>query len=134
MEKTLGEFKAEVVNLLEILKKEDLTALELEGEEFKIGFRKGRKAVVVAPVTGTQANIIPIVSNLVGIFHIKAKGKEVPIVKVGDSVQDGQILCFLESMRLMHDVRAPQAGKVLEILVDEGNAVEYGQILIILEV
>jgi acetyl-CoA carboxylase biotin carboxyl carrier protein len=134
MEASLVELKSEVVKLIKLFEKEELSALSLEDQDFKVSLKKERITKVAIVPAEPQSNHIPVVSTLVGIFHIKAKGKEIPLIKIGDHVQEGQIMAFVESMRLMHEVRAPQAGTISEILVADGNAVEYGQVLLSLEV
>ena len=74
--------------------------------------------------------MLPVRSTLVGLFHSSSGGKT---ATVGTQVEAGQVVAWIESMRLMYEVHAPRSGRLAEILVDDGNAVEYGQPLMVLE-
>ena len=86
--------------------------------------------VQTAPVTGIQAaapagNIVK--SPLVGTFYAAPAEDAEPFVKVGDSVKEGQVLAIVEAMKLMNEIESDFTGTVTEILVENGEAVEYGQ-------
>ncbi len=92
-------------------------------------------SVQAAPVTGIQAaapagNIVK--SPLVGTFYAAPAEDAEPFVKVGDSVKEGQVLAIVEAMKLMNEIESDFAGTVTEILVENGEAVEYGQPLFVI--
>ena len=92
-------------------------------------------SVPAAPVTGIQAaapagNIVK--SPLVGTFYAAPAEDAEPFVKVGDSVKEGQVLAIVEAMKLMNEIESDFAGTVTEILVENGEAVEYGQPLFVI--
>lgn len=92
-------------------------------------------SVPAAPVTGIQAeapagNIVK--SPLVGTFYAAPAENAEPFVKVGDSVKEGQVLAIVEAMKLMNEIESDFAGTVTEILVENGEAVEYGQPLFVI--
>jgi acetyl-CoA carboxylase biotin carboxyl carrier protein len=68
-------------------------------------------------------------SPIVGTFYECPKPGDPPFVKVGDSVEAGQILCIIESMKLMNEIESEVAGTVVAKLVENGRPVEYGEAL-----
>ena len=93
-------------------------------------------SVPAAPVTGIQAaapegNIVK--SPLVGTFYAAPAEDAEPFVKVGDSVKEGQVLAIVEAMKLMNEIESDFTGTVAEILVENGQAVEYGQPLFVIK-
>ena len=72
-------------------------------------------------------------AHLVGIFHRWARPKGGTLVAVGNHVKVGQLVATIESLDIINEVESPIAGKVVEILVQEGQPVEYGQHLLALE-
>lgn len=84
-------------------------------------------AVKAEPVSG---NIIK--SPLVGTFYAAPAEDAAPFVKVGDTVEKGQVLAIIEAMKLMNEIESDYAGTVAEVLVENGQAVEYGQPLFVI--
>ncbi|MCY3487644.1 MAG: acetyl-CoA carboxylase biotin carboxyl carrier protein [Bacteroidetes bacterium] len=75
----------------------------------------------------------PVLSPTPGTFYAKPAPDADPFVKVGDRIQRGQTVCIVEAMKLMNEVEAEVDGTVLEILVSDGDAVEYDQPLLIVD-
>ena len=71
-------------------------------------------------------------SPLVGTFYAAPSEDAEPFVKVGDSVKEGQVLAIVEAMKLMNEIESDYSGTVKEILVENGQAVEYGQPLFVI--
>ena len=71
-------------------------------------------------------------SPLVGTFYAAPAEDAEPFVKVGDSVKEGQVLAIVEAMKLMNEIESDFTGTVKEILVENGEAVEYGQPLFVI--
>lgn len=71
-------------------------------------------------------------SPLVGTFYSASSEDAAPYVSVGDSVEEGQVLAIVEAMKLMNDIESEFSGTVAEILVQNGEAVEYGQPLFVI--
>lgn len=82
--------------------------------------------VVSAPPV-SEVKGVEITSPMVGTFYRAPAPDEPPFVDVGDRVQIGQTVCIIEAMKLMNEIEAEVAGQVLEILVENGQPVEYGQ-------
>ena len=87
------------------------------------------------PVGGTQTavtadpSLLFVKSPIVGTFYASPGPEAPPFVKVGDSVRPGQVLCIIESMKLMNEIEAEVAGTVVAKLVENGKPVEYGEAL-----
>ena len=70
---------------------------------------------------------------MVGTAYLGPQPGASPFVAVGDTVREGQTLFIIEAMKVMNQIPAPRAGRVIEILVVDGTPVEFGQILAVLE-
>ena len=68
-------------------------------------------------------------SPIVGTYYDAPKPGDAPFVKVGDAVEQGQVLCIIESMKLMNEIESDVAGTVAGKLMENGRAVEYGEAL-----
>ncbi|HEY2668955.1 MAG TPA: acetyl-CoA carboxylase biotin carboxyl carrier protein [Rugosimonospora sp.] len=74
-----------------------------------------------------------IVSPMVGTFYRAAEPGATPFVTVGDLIEPGRVIGVVEAMKLMNEITAGHAGRVLDVLVDDGQPVEFGQALIALD-
>src|SRR5258708_1142850 len=74
-------------------------------------------------------NTVLVKSPIVGTYYDAASPTSGPFVKIGDSVEPGQILCIIESMKLMNEIEAEIAGTLVHKLVENGRPVEYGEAL-----
>ena len=77
-----------------------------------------------------ENNWVEITSPMVGTFYTSPAPGEEPFAEVGDRLSVGQTVCIIEAMKLMNEIEAEVAGEVMEILVENGEPVEYGQTLI----
>jgi acetyl-CoA carboxylase biotin carboxyl carrier protein len=87
---------------------------------------------VVADAEPLSASIT-IEAPMVGTFYRGSSPTTEPYVSEGDVVKEGQILCIIEAMKLMNEIESKAAGRVAKILVENGQPVEYGQALFLLE-
>lgn len=141
----------EFENLLTLIKTvsdSELTEFSYEENGSSIHLKKKKETVVVAgntsdiPVMGlenmqTESDIVQqnqgepegqiVKSPLVGTFYAAPSEDAEPFVSVGDSVKKGQTLAIVEAMKLMNEIESDFDGKVAEIYVENGQAVEYGQ-------
>ncbi len=76
-----------------------------------------------------DANEVIVKSPIVGTYYETPKPGDPPFVKVGDFVEPGQVLCIIESMKLMNEIEAEISGTVVAKLMENGRAVEYGEAL-----
>ncbi len=79
------------------------------------------------PAPATNEHIVK--SPIVGTYYESPKPGDPPFVKVGDSVEPGQVLCIIESMKLMNEIESEVAGTVVAKLMESGRPVEYGEAL-----
>ena len=88
-------------------------------------------------VSAAEADALPagnvVKSPLVGTFYAAPAEDAEPFVKVGDSVKEGQVLAIVEAMKLMNEIESDFTGTVAEILVENGQAVEFGQPLFVIK-
>lgn len=80
-----------------------------------------------------SANGTPVLAPTPGTFYAKPSPDSKPFVQVGDSVSRGQTVCIIEAMKLMNEVESEVAGTVIQILVGDGDPVEYDQPLLLIE-
>lgn len=78
-----------------------------------------------------KGNIIK--SPMVGIFYLKPSPTAEPYIEIGKEVKKGDVLCIIEAMKLMNELESEYTGKVTEVLVKDGEAVEYGTPLLRIE-
>ena len=146
----------EILELIEFVSKSSFVEFELEREGFKIRLVKsgGRAVPVVAaavpalPAAAGEAPAPPgvpaaapagpaapaqrfheIKSPLVGTFYRAPSPEAPPFTEVGKTVRAGQVLCIVEAMKLMNEIESDADGVVEEILVSNGQPVEYGELL-----
>ena len=70
---------------------------------------------------------------MVGTFYRASSPEAAPYVQEGDVVKDGQVLCIIEAMKLMNEIEAKVAGRIARVLVDNGQPVEFGQALFLID-
>lgn len=78
-------------------------------------------------VKQTDENIVEIVAPMVGTFYRKPSPESDPYVDIGSKVTDTSIVCILEAMKLFNEIEAEVTGEIVEVLVGDGELVEYGQ-------
>ncbi len=142
-----------VRSLAELLNETGLTEIEYDTGALRI--RVARTAPVHAPMhmIHTPTPMMPaapavapaaavddpashpgaVTSPMVGVVYLSPEPGAAAFVRVGDSVSDGQTVLLIEAMKTFNPIRAPRAGKVARILVSDGQPVEYGEPLIIVE-
>lgn len=117
---------AEKFDLLEVEFQEGDIKLKIKRKSGKVREEKKKKELP----QGTRS----IVSPFVGTFYRAPSPGAPPFVNVGDKIQKGQVLCIIESMKIMNEVESDVDGKILSILVEDGETVEYGQELFMVQV
>lgn len=143
-----------VKKLIELLEESNISELEIhEGEESVRISRHGSGAVFAAPAPVMAAPAAPVIaaaatdvsaaepeisghkvtSPMVGSFYRAASPGAPAFVEVGQSVNVGDTLCIIEAMKLLNQIEADKAGTIKAILVENGEPVEYGQPLFIIE-
>ena len=132
-------FRADDLNeLLRLLARTDVEELELEYEGSRVRIRRDPARPDVGPVSNAEPRNEPhdepfvVSSPLVGVFRRSAGGSADRPVEEGDSVGVGQAVGAVEAMRILNRVQSDHSGVVDKLLVEEGQAVEYGQPLLVL--
>ncbi len=134
----------EIRQLVGILEGSSISDLEIEKDHFRLSLRKNPNEGTppsarpkLAPVKEEEAEIpegmIPVSSPMVGTFYSAPSPEAPPYVKVGDHVKYGQVLCIVEAMKLMNEIKSEVNGTIEEILVTNGQAVEYDQLLFLIK-
>jgi acetyl-CoA carboxylase biotin carboxyl carrier protein len=85
--------------------------------------------VAVPPPPAKERRLLEITSPMVGTFYQSPGPDEPPFVGVGDRVRQGQTVCIIEAMKLMNELESEVSGEIVEVLVQNGQPVEYGQTL-----
>jgi len=128
--------------LIQLLEESNLTEIEVEQDDDRIRLR--REPIPLAGVVGVApsapaAAAAPevegtyVTSPFVGTFYRAPSPDDNAFVEVGDQIAPGQVLCIVEAMKLMNEIEAEIAGEVVEILVESGKPVEYGDRLFRIE-
>lgn len=143
--------------LLALLGESDIQELKLEGDDFRLEVRRNLPGAApvamvqapaamamppaVAPAAATtpsappptapaaRSDLLEITAPMVATFYRAPAPGEAPFVEVGSRISTGQTVCILEAMKLMNELEAEVSGEVVEILVDNGTPVEFGQVL-----
>ncbi len=144
-----------VRRLVELMKEHDLAEIDLRQADQRIRLRRGAEPLVAtgtqaaqapshaamsapaaaptgipaasAPAAGDEAGALVIKSPMVGTFYASPNPESAPFVKVGDHVGPETVVCIIEAMKVFNQVPAEVAGQITAVLVDTGEAVEYGQ-------
>ena len=103
--------------------------IELEKESEKVEYVKPleKENKMVAEVNTKESTGTPVKSPIVGVFYGASSPESDPYVTVGKTVKKGDIICIIEAMKFMNEVNSEVSGTITEILVNDGDFVEYGQ-------
>ena len=80
-------------------------------------------------VPGSRSDLVEVTAPMVGTFYRAPGPGEPPFVEIGSRISVGQAVCILEAMKLMNELESEVSGEVIEILVENGTPVEFGQVL-----
>ena len=141
-----------IEKVVDLLESSSLTELELKDGSQSITMKRGATGEVVAAPKKTVSSeqiieevekeeiTVPketqrksIVSPMVGTFYKSMSPDAQPFVEVGQTVAAGQVVCIIEAMKLMNEIEAEVSGRIVEICVEDGQPVEFGQVLMYLE-
>jgi acetyl-CoA carboxylase biotin carboxyl carrier protein len=153
------KFEPEYIEkLAKVITENGLTEISLEDGEQAITIRKDLPDVVMAqphaaaaPVTAVQVSSAQetssaktekeadapkgkaVTSPMVGTFYSASSPDAAPFVEVGSDIQTGDVVCIIEAMKLMNEIKSEHSGKVTQICVKNGDPVEFGQVLMYVE-
>ena len=139
----------EIKELIALMRRNELSEFEMEKEGFRIKLKKGGDPVITqaptyyAPQPGPAGGETPalaapaaaeaktpareITSPMVGTFYNAASPEASPFVEAGTEVSEETVVCIIEAMKVMNEIKAETRGVVAEILVENGKPVQYGQ-------
>lgn len=134
----------QIRELAQIVRENGLSALEVSENENHIRIERAQCASVdgaqALPVVETEAEVLheesatvdfnrvrEIKSPMVGVFYASSAPDAAPFVQVGSKVKKGDVVCIIEAMKLMNELSADMEGEVVDICVNNGDVVEYGQ-------
>jgi acetyl-CoA carboxylase biotin carboxyl carrier protein len=141
----------EIKSIIDLMKKHDLSVFEIEKEGFRLKLQRGAsapQAAILAPaasaaaskpaVAGTEPpapaakaiESVPmkeIVSPMVGTFYRAASPDAPPFAEVGKAVTEETVVCIIEAMKVMNEIKAETSGVIAEVLADNGKPVQFGQ-------
>lgn len=139
--------------LIDLVSESNVSELEITEAEGKVRIVKGGGAMVqqyaapmaaaapapsAAPSPVIEATPVadvghPVKSPMVGTFYRSASPGAKAFVEVGDSIKSGDTICIIEAMKILNEIEADKTGVVTRILCDNGQAVEYGQAMFVIE-
>src|SRR3990167_6565356 len=144
----------EIKELINLMNENDVVELEIEREGTRIRIRKsasgkfetiaeepGIPQVLQAIKPASEAesakkeekNLIPIKAPMVGTFYRAPSPDSKPYVEIGQTIEVGHVICVIEAMKLMNEIKSEVHGKIVEILAENSSPVEYGQDLFMVE-
>jgi acetyl-CoA carboxylase biotin carboxyl carrier protein len=138
-----------IEELIEIMERKNLVEVEIKHGEDKILLKRSQPQTpvatmpMVAPVTpaisvggapagsvsAAQQGLVEIKSSVVGTFYAAPSPESEPYVEIGTHVDEQTVVCIIEAMKVMNEIKAETNGTIAEILVTNGQAVQYGQVL-----
>ena len=140
-----------VKNLILLMKENDLAEIEVEEEGTKIRLKRNSLDSIQTSIqlpdakpslqqegptkyltSKDDSGVAEVVAPMVGTFYTSAPGAD-PYVSVGDDVGEDTVVCIIEAMKIMNEIKAETKGKIVEVMVENGTAVEYGQPLFCVE-
>ena len=138
-----------IKKLIHMLEQSDLNEIEVSQGEESVRISKGNSNDISTSIFNTDqsqaaTNQDPIESNteiigniikspIVGTFYRKPSPEKPPFVNVGDAVSEGDVVCIVEAMKMMNEIKSEYSGKIISILPSDGQPVEFDQTLIIIE-
>jgi acetyl-CoA carboxylase biotin carboxyl carrier protein len=151
----------EIKEMINLMNENNLTELEIEKEGLRVRLKKGAEgqvaveqfhhnipiaAPVAPPMPAPQAaaqesprertlarNLIEIKSPMVGTFYRAPSPESPPFVEMNQNAEIGQVVCIVEAMKLMNEIKSEIRGKIVDILVNNAEPVEFGQPLFLVE-
>ena len=143
----------EIKEMIDLMNKNNLNELEVEKDGMKVKLKKTSGVIsqqILDERLMTQQVVLPrkeetktaevrpkstieIKAPMVGTFY-RAPSPEAPsFVDIGTSIEKGQVVCIIEAMKLMNEIKSDVKGKVVDILVENANPIEFGQVLFLVE-
>ena len=138
--------------IIELLKETDITELQVEKDGTKVKIKREKymqsieipaqrpsvipsQETIVKEIVADEAEqrLITITSPIVGTFYRSPSPEALSFIEIGQKVKKGQVLCIIEAMKLMNEIECEADGIVVKALVDNGQPVEYGEPLFLVD-
>ncbi len=142
----------DIKEIIKLMEESNLAEIEIEQEGKKIKLRKTETKMLTQPEITYQKipqpnqpnqpqqkdqdkthNLIEIKSPMVGTFYRAPAPDAEPYVEVGKKIKKGEVLCIIEAMKLMNEIKSEVDGEIAEILVENAEPIEYGQVLFLVK-
>jgi acetyl-CoA carboxylase biotin carboxyl carrier protein len=142
----------EIRALLDLLREYDLTEVEVERAGDRIRLRRDLAVAAPAPAAAVgpasvaqpvsapepvredrRQQLVTVEAPMVGTFYRASSPDAEPYVREGDVIKEGQVLCIIEAMKLMNEIESKVGGRIIRVLAENGQPVEYGQPLFLIE-
>ncbi|MFH1202277.1 MAG: acetyl-CoA carboxylase biotin carboxyl carrier protein [Candidatus Omnitrophota bacterium] len=144
----------EIKEMIALMNENNLTELEIEREGMRIKLKKGMDEAEIRQISYTQTdktaphqsfieeekappqvskNAFEIKAPMVGTFYRTPSPEAPPFIEVGQEIEVGQVICIIEAMKLMNEIKSEVRGKILEICVDNAEPVEFGQVIFLIQ-
>lgn len=147
----------EIKELINLMNENALTEFELERDGLRIRLKKGgggaveggvEKIIMGVPSGFSQESFpqpatetpkestvkaVEIKAPIVGTFYRAPSPDAPPFVEMGSKIEAGQVVCIIEAMKLMNEIKSEVSGKVVDVLIENGDPVEFGTVLFLIE-
>ena len=139
-----------IKTVIDLMREHELNEFAIEEPDFKLTLKRGGPAMMMAPqmmapamapaaakpapaAPAADENLTPIPSPLVGTFYRAGSPDADPFVAVGSRVNKDTVVCIIEAMKVMNEIKAETSGVVKKILVENATAVQFGQSMFLIE-
>jgi acetyl-CoA carboxylase biotin carboxyl carrier protein len=145
----------EIKEIINLMNENNLSEIEVERDGLKIRLKKspepGREIIIektsaaiekqytgaeqleTAAKEAAEKKLVEIKAPLVGTFYRAPSPDAEPFVEIGQEVEVGQVVCVVEAMKLMNEIKSEIKGRIIDILAENADPVEYGQIMFLVE-
>jgi acetyl-CoA carboxylase biotin carboxyl carrier protein len=136
--------------IIDLMKKNDLSVFEMEKDGFRLKLQKGAgeqtvftspasapaapmaattAAAAAAPEAAPASTLKDVLSPMVGTFYRAGSPESPPFVDVGKEVSEETVVCIIEAMKVMNEIKAETKGVIAEVVAENGKPVQFGQVL-----
>jgi oxaloacetate decarboxylase alpha subunit len=140
----------EIKEMIRLMDENNLVEFEIEKNGLKLRLKKESKGEITThverivpaaapkeeiPMVAREAprNVVEVKAPMVGTFYRAPAPDAPPFVEVGSVIEEGEVLCIIEAMKLMNEIKSEIKGKIVEIPVENGEPIEFGQVLFVVE-
>jgi len=139
-----------IKSVIDLMREHELSEFSIEDQDFKLSLKRGSPGMALplmgaglapaappspaaAPPPPAEEELTPIASPLVGTFYRASSPDADPLVSVGTRVNKDTVVCIIEAMKVMNEIKAETSGVIKKILVENATAVQFGQPMFLVE-